>query len=178
MHYFPQSLLHPEKKIVVGYWFCLLGFVWFWYPSLVMDLVTVQNVFVSWSPALVWDSVSGFGFLVYLETCTLLFYFFFFFFPCSLEPVVYWFKTVSEYQEWNAHLAIVTDKAIPATSFQSLPCLPFFPYEHPGAPWAAQQVPAAGALSAQEIPELSSAARQRSLQQKLALCLSFNSVMY
>lgn len=42
-----------KEKIVVGYWFCLFGFVWFWYPSLVMDLVTVQNVFVNWSPALV-----------------------------------------------------------------------------------------------------------------------------
>lgn len=101
-----------------------------------------------WAGALLWFIwIWLFSLFGNLYTFVLLF---FFSFPCSLEPVVYWFKAVSEYQEWNARLAIVTDKVIPAASFQSLPSLPFFPYKHPGAPWAAQQVLAAGALSAQE----------------------------
>lgn len=62
-----------------------------------MNLVTIQNIFVSWSLALDKDSISGFGSLVYLKTSVLLFSFEFF--SSSLEALAYWFEAVTEHQD-------------------------------------------------------------------------------
>lgn len=44
-----------------------------------MNLVTIQNIFASWSLALDKDSIYGFGSLVYLKTSKFFFSFEFFF---------------------------------------------------------------------------------------------------
>lgn len=62
-----------------------------------MNLVTIQNMFVSWSLALNKDGISRFGSLVYLKISVFLFSFEVF--ASSLELLAYCFEDVTEYED-------------------------------------------------------------------------------
>lgn len=66
-----------------------------------MNLVTIQNAFVSWSLAPLEDTITGLGSAAYLKASIILCYFKFF--SSSLEPLAYWFKAISKYQYTLCH---------------------------------------------------------------------------